>query len=211
MLAPRISAGASRYALALLTVVYVFNFVDRQILSILIVPIQRELGTSDTAMGFLTGVTFAVFYTLAGVPIARWADRGVRRDVIAVGLALWSGMTALSGFAHSFVQLALARVGVGVGEAACSPSAHSLIADYFPREKRATAMAIYSTGIHAGILIGFVSGGWIQQAFGWRAAFWIVGAPGIVLAIVTRFTLREPPRTALSESSAMRASSATSS
>lgn len=172
-------------------------------------PIQRELGTSDTAMGFLTGVTFAVFYTLAGIPIARWADRGVRRDVIAVGLALWSGMTALSGFAHSFAQLALARVGVGVGEAACSPSAHSLIADYFPRQKRATAMAIYSTGIHAGILIGFVSGGWIQQAFGWRAAFWIVGAPGIALAIVTRFTLREPPRTSLAESSASSAMAAT--
>ena len=174
---------------------YVVNFVDRQILSILIVPIQRELGTSDTAMGFLTGVAFALFYTLAGIPIARWADRGVRRDVISVGLALWSGMTALSGCAQSFVQLALARVGVGVGEAACSPSAHSLIADYFPREKRATAMAIYSTGIYAGILIGFLSGGWIQQSLGWRAAFWIVGAPGLALAIVTRFTLREPPRT----------------
>jgi predicted MFS family arabinose efflux permease len=185
----------ARYALALLTVVYVFNFIDRQILSVLIDPIQRELGVSDTAMGFLSGVTFAVFYTSAGIPIARWADRAVRRDVVAIGLALWSAMTALSGFARSFTHLALARIGVGVGEAACSPSAHSLIADYFPREKRATAIAIYSSGIHAGILFGFVLGGWIQEKLGWRAAFYVVGLPGLALAIVTRTTLREPPRT----------------
>jgi predicted MFS family arabinose efflux permease len=188
------ASRSAKYALALLTLVYVFNFIDRQILSILIDPIKRELGVSDTAMGFLTGVTFALFYTFAGIPIARWADRGVRRDIIALGLALWSGMTALSGLAHSFAHLALARVGVGVGEAACSPSAHSLIADYFPREKRATALAIYSTGIHAGILFGFLLGGWIQQTLGWRAAFFIVGAPGLLLAIVTRLTLREPQR-----------------
>lgn len=186
--------SSAKYALALLTTVYVFNFIDRQILSILIEPVQRELRVSDTAMGFLSGVTFAVFYTVAGIPIARWADRGVRRDVIALGLALWSGMTALSGLAQSFTHLACARIGVGVGEAACSPPAHSLIADYFPRQKRATAMAIYSTGIHAGIMFGFLLGGWIQQSFGWRAAFMIVGLPGLALAAVTRLTLREPPR-----------------
>jgi predicted MFS family arabinose efflux permease len=192
--APPFARSTARYALALLTAVYVVNFIDRQILSILIDPIKAELGVSDTAMGFLSGSAFALFYTFAGIPIARWADRGVRRDVIAVGLALWSGMTALSGVARSFAQLALARTGVGVGEAACSPAAHSLIADYFPREKRATAMAIYSTGIHAGILLGFVLGGWIREAFGWRAAFLCVGLPGLVLAVIVRLTLREPPR-----------------
>jgi len=191
---PPFARSTARYALALLTAVYVVNFIDRQILAILIEPIKAELGVSDTAMGFLSGSAFALFYAFAGIPIARWADRGVRRDVIALGLALWSGMTALSGIARSFAQLALARTGVGVGEAACSPAAHSLIADYFPREKRATAMAIYSTGIHAGILLGFVLGGWIREAFGWRAAFLCVGTPGLVLAVIVRWTLREPPR-----------------
>jgi predicted MFS family arabinose efflux permease len=194
ILSAGISRSSARYALALLTAIYVVNFIDRQILSILIDPIKEELAVSDTAMGFLSGSTFALFYTFAGIPIARWADRGVRRDVIALGLALWSGMTALSGAARNYAHLALARIGVGVGEAACSPAAHSLIADYFPREKRATAMAIYSTGIHAGIFLGFALGGWIREAFGWRAAFLSVGVPGLLLAIVARFTLPEPAR-----------------
>jgi predicted MFS family arabinose efflux permease len=189
------STSSAKYALALLTVVYVFNFIDRQILSVLIEPIQRELGVSDTAMGFLTGVTFAVFYTSAGIPIARWADRTSRRDAVAIGLALWSAMTALSGLAKNFAHLAFARVGVGIGEAACTPAAHSLIADFYPREKRATAIAIYSSGIHAGVLFGFLLGGWIQATLGWRAAFFVVGLPGLVLAVVTRVTLREPRRT----------------
>src|SRR5262249_31772995 len=131
---------------------------------------------------------------LAGIPIARAADRGTRRTVITLGLAAWSTMTALSGMVRTFGQLALARIGVGVGEAACSPPAHSLLADYFPPERRATALAIYSMGIHVGVLGGFVIGGWMSQYFGWRSAFLVVGLPGLVLAAVVRLTVREPPR-----------------
>jgi MFS family permease len=191
---PSVSPGYARYALGLLFVVYVFNFVDRQILSILLEPIKADLGVSDTAMGFLTGIAFALFYTVAGIPIARLADRRSRRTIIAVGLFVWSAMTAASGLARSFPQLALARVGVGIGEAACTPPAHSLLADYFPPERRATALAVYGMGIHVGILFGFLVGGWMNEMFGWRQAFWVVGLPGVVLAVVVRLTLREPLR-----------------
>jgi len=189
-----VSPGYARYVLGLLFVVYVFNFVDRQILAILLEPIKRDLGVSDTAMGFLTGTAFALFYTFAGIPIARLADRGVRRSVIAVGAALWSAMTAASGLAQSFAQLALARVGVGIGEAACSPPAHSLLSDYFPPERRATALALYAAGIHVGIAFGYLAGGWINQAFDWRTAFFVVGLPGLGLAVLVRLTVREPAR-----------------
>ena len=192
--APAASEGYSRYVLGVLFLVYVFNFIDRQILSILIDPIKEELGVSDTAMGFLTGFAFAIFYTVAGIPIARLADRGVRRSIIAVGLTVWSVATALCGLAGSFLQLAAARIGVGVGEAACSPPAHSLISDYFPPERRATAISIYNSGIAIGVLLGYVAGGWIAQFFGWRAAFFVVGAPGVLVALLVRFTVREPPR-----------------
>ena len=192
--APGRSPGYSRYVLGLLFVVYVFNFVDRQILSILLDPIKHDLGVSDTAMGFLTGCAFAVFYTFAGIPIARYADTGVRRSVIAAGAALWSAMTAASGFAQSFAQLALARIGVGVGEAACSPPAHSLISDYFPPERRATALAVYASGIHFGTAFGYLAGGAICEAFGWRAAFFVVGLPGLLVALLVRATVREPSR-----------------
>ena len=187
----RESQRYARYVLFVLFVVYIFNFIDRQILSILIDPIKEDLGVSDTAMGFLTGLAFAVFYTVAGIPIARLADRGVRRTIIAVGLAVWSLMTALSGAAQSFVQLALARVGVGVGEAACSPPAHSLISDYFPPEKRATAISFYNSGISIGVMFGYLAGGWIVQFFNWRVAFLVVGLPGILMAVVIRLTIRE--------------------
>lgn len=182
------------YALGLLAVVYVFNIIDRQILAILLESIKRDLQLSDTALGFLTGIAFALFYTFAGIPIARWADRGVRRSIIALGLAVWSGMTALTGFAQTFTHLALARVGVGIGEAACTPPAHSLISDYFPPERRATALSIYALGAPIGIMIGYVSGGWINEFFDWRTAFFVVGLPGLALAVVVRFTLQEPPR-----------------
>ncbi len=191
------AAGSRRYAnyvLGLLFVVYVFNFIDRQILSILLEDIKAELGVSDTAMGFLTGIAFALFYTVAGLPIARWADHGSRRTIIALGLAVWSVMTAASGLVRSFGQLVIARVGVGVGEAAGSPPAHSLIADYFPPERRATALSIYNMGINIGILFGFLAGGWINEFFGWRQAFFVVGLPGIALAVLVRFTIREPAR-----------------
>ena len=189
-----LSIGYRRYALGLLVVVYIFNFVDRSILSILLQSIKEEFQVSDTYLGFLSGIAFAAFYTVVGIPIARWADRGVRRNIIALAVLVWSGMTALTGLAGSFTQLALARIGVGVGEAGCSPPAHSLISDYFPPDRRATALAIYALGIPIGAGIGNLAGGWLNEFFDWRTAFIIVGAPGVLLALLVRLTLREPTR-----------------
>lgn len=183
-----------RYVLALLFVVYIFNFVDRNLLAILLQDIKLELGVSDTAMGFLTGTAFALFYTTAGIPIARLADRGRRTVVIALGLAAWSAMTAFSGLVRTFWQLALARVLVGVGEAAASPAAQSLLADYYPPERRATALAIYSMGANVGILLSLAGGGFIGQYFGWRTAFLVVGLPGLLLALLVWATIAEPER-----------------
>ena len=188
------SPAARQYALSVLVVVYTFNFIDRQILSILLEPIKNELGLSDTALGMLTGFAFALFYATLGIPIARFADKGNRRNLIALALAIWSAMTALSGLAQNFWHMLLARIGVGVGEAGCSPPAHSMIADYYPAERRATALGIYSLGIPVGILFGFLAGGWLNEFFGWRVAFFVVGVPGLLLAILVRFTLREPTR-----------------
>jgi len=187
--------GYRRWVLGLLFVAYVFNFIDRQILAILLQPIKQELGASDTAMGLLTGFAFALFYTFAGIPIARLADRSVRRSIIATGLAAWSLMTAVSGAARTFGELALARIGVGVGEAAFVPPAHSLISDYFPPRRRGTALAVFSMGVHVGTAFGFLLGGWIAQFFGWRRAFYAVGLPGLALALLVRLTVREPART----------------
>ena len=188
------SPAVRNYALSVLVVVYTFNFIDRQILSILLEPIKQDLGLSDSALGMLTGFAFALFYATLGIPIARFADRSNRRNLIAWALAIWSAMTAVSGLAQNFWHLLLARIGVGVGEAGCSPPAHSMLADYFPTENRATALGIYSLGIPFGILFGFIAGGWLNEFFGWRVAFFIVGVPGLLLAILVRFTLREPPR-----------------
>jgi MFS family permease len=192
---PGVFTEATRkYALGVLVVVYTFNFIDRQILSILLEPIKLELGLSDTQLGLLTGFAFAAFYATLGIPIARYADRNNRRNLIALALAVWSGMTALSGFAQNFWHLLLARIGVGVGEAGCSPPAHSMLADYFPANRRATALGVYSLGIPIGILFGFLAGGWINEFFGWRVAFFVVGVPGLLIALVVRYTMREPPR-----------------
>ena len=174
----------SRYVLGVLFFVYIFNYVDRQILTLLLIPIQKEFGASDQQMGLLTGFAFALFYTFAGIPLARIADTRSRTMLIAVGLAAWSALTAMSGFARSFIQLALARVGVGVGEAAASPASYSLIADYFPPERRSRALAVYSIGSNAGMLVGLSIGGIIAEHFGWRAAFFIVGAPGLLMAVI---------------------------
>ena len=182
------------YVLGVLFVVYIFNFIDRQILAILLQPIKEDLKVSDTAMGFLTGFAFALFYTFAGLPLARIADRWVRRSLIAISLATWSLMTAVSGLARGFTDLAVARIGVGIGEAGATPPAHSLIADYFPPEKRATAFAIYASGIYVGVGLGFWLGGWINDNYGWRMAFFVVGLPGVLMALIVRFTVREPPR-----------------
>jgi MFS family permease len=182
----------SNYVLGVLVLVYVMNYVDRQLISILIEPIKAEFGASDKQMGLLTGFAFAVFYTVAGIPVARLADVWVRRSVIAIGLALWSGMTALTGFSRSFLELALVRIGVGIGEAGGTPPSHALISDYFPPKRRATALGIFSLGVPIGTMVGYSLGGWLGDQFGWRAAFLWMGLPGLALALLVRLTVREP-------------------
>lgn len=194
MTQPSVTPGAARYGLFMLTVVYAFNFVDRQILVILQEPIKLEMGLSDAQLGLLSGFSFALVYITAGIPIAWWADRANRRNIIAVALTVWSGMTAVSGLAQNYTQLLLARIGVGIGEAGGSPPSHAMISDYYPAHQRGTAMAIYSTGVHLGILLGFIVGGVVSQYFGWRIAFFSVGIPGVLLAVVFFFTVKEPPR-----------------
>ena len=182
------------YVLAVLTVVYVFNFVDRQLLVILQEPIKAELNLSDTQLGLLTGFAFALFYVICGIPIARWADKGNRRTIIALALTIWSVMTAMCGLAANYTHLLLARVGVGVGEAGGSPPAHSMISDIFKPKNRALALSVYSIGIYIGILIGFAAGGFLADAFSWRLAFFVVGIPGVALALLVLLTVREPIR-----------------
>lgn len=191
---PGISRGTRRYVLGLLVVIYTFNFIDRQILAILLPAIKEEFLVSDTVLGLLAGTAFAVFYATLGIPIGQIADRWSRRNMIAISLAMWSAMTAASGLVTNFAQLALARIGVGIGEAGCSPAAHSLISDYYPPEQRSTAMGIYTVGISIGIMIAYLAGGWVVENIGWREAFLIVGIPGIVLAIVVWLTIKEPQR-----------------
>lgn len=178
----------------ILMLVYVLNFLDRQIVNILAEPISRDLKLSDTQIGLLTGLAFALFYTLLGIPIARYADnsRTNRVGLISISLAVWSGMTAICGLAQNFVQLALARVGVGVGEAGCTPAAHSLITDSVPSDKRSSAIAFYGLGIPIGSLLGLVIGGALNDAYGWRTAFTVVAVPGLLMAALLPFILREP-------------------
>ena len=176
----------------MLTLVYVFNFVDRQLIVILQESIKKELELSDTQLGLLSGFTFAIFYVTLGIPIARFADRSNRRNTVTVSLALWSIMTTLSGLARNFFQLLLARIGVGVGEAGGSPPAHAMISDYFPPEKRSTALSIYSTGIYFGLLTGFLMGGYLNQHLGWRTAFFIVGIPGVIFSFLFYASVKEP-------------------
>jgi len=191
---PYKSDKVRNYALGLLTVGYCFNFIDRQLLSILQEAIKVDLGLSDGQLGLLTGFAFAMFYVSAGIPIARWADKGNRRNIVSYAIGIWSLMTAISGLAMNYFQLFLARIGVGIGEAGGSPPSHSIISDIFPPEKRATAISIYSTGVNVGILFGFLFGGWLNEFFGWRIAFAVVGLPGILIALVIRYTIKEPIR-----------------
>lgn len=186
--------GRAKFTLAFLFVLYALNYLDRQLLSILMEPIRKELHLSDTQLGLLSGFAFAIFYATLGIPIARLADRHSRRNIIAIAVAIWSVMTALCGFAQGFVTLLLPRIGVGIGEAGASPPAHSMLSDYFPQRQRAAALAIYSAGIPVGILLGLAGGGWINQAFGWRAAFLVIGLPGLLLALLFQLTAREPVR-----------------
>jgi predicted MFS family arabinose efflux permease len=191
---PYAKVSTKYYAVGLLTVVYTFNFIDRQLLAILQESIKEELLLSDSQLGLLTGFAFALFYVTAGIPIARWADRGNRRNIVSYAVGIWSFMTAISGLAANYGQLLIARVGVGIGEAGGSPPAHSIISDIFPPEKRASALALYSTGVNIGIMFGFLFGGWLNEFFGWRTAFMVVGIPGILIALLVRFTLQEPIR-----------------
>jgi predicted MFS family arabinose efflux permease len=193
--APRfapVSASYGRYALTLLVAIYTVNFLDRQIITTIGESIKNDLHLTDSQMGALGGIFFAAVYTILGIPIARVADKQNRPWVMTISLALWSGFTVLSGFAKNYAVLAFARAGVGVGEAGCSPTAHSLLADYFPQEKRATALAIYSMGISIGTLLGMAIGGIVAEHYGWRNAFFVAGAPGLVFALLAIFTLREP-------------------
>lgn len=183
-----------KYALGILLIGYIINFVDRSILSLLLEPIKLELALTDSQLGFLGGLAFAVFYTFMGIPIAALADRRSRVKILAVSMVIWSAMTAICGLANNFLTLLLARIGVGVGEAGASPPSHSLISDYFPIETRATALSIYALGIPLGTMIGSFVGGWGADTVGWRYTFFLVGIPGIIFAFIVWFTLREPPR-----------------
>lgn len=184
--------------LALLTLIYLFNFMDRQIMSVLAEPIKLELGLSDTQLGLLTGFMFALFYTTFGVPVAWLADRTRRTWVIAGACALWSGFCAACALATGFFSLAAARIGVAVGEAGGVAPSYSLIADRFPVASRGRALAIYSLGVPLGLGVGTAAGGWIAASFGWRVAFVAVAAPGLVLAVLLLLLVREPSRLASS-------------
>ncbi|PHR62469.1 MAG: MFS transporter [Robiginitomaculum sp.] len=188
------SSGYRTLVLGTLTVIYTFSFVDRLVFSILQEDIKADLGLSDLQVGMVSGLAFALFYALMGLPIAWAADRYNRVNIITASLALWSVFTVACGAAGSFWQLFLARVGVGFGEAGCTPPSHSLLSDYYQPEERAGALAIYSLGIPIGALIGLVAGGWLVQTFNWQTAFLVVGLPGVFVAIIARMWLKEPKR-----------------
>jgi predicted MFS family arabinose efflux permease len=182
------------YVVGVCFVVYTVNFVDRQILAILLSPIKQELGLKDVHLGLLSGTAFGIFYATLGIPIGRLADRYSRKNVMTICIVLWSAMTALCGTARSFAALLFYRVGVGVGEAGGSPPAISLISDYVSPERRASALALFSMGVPVGILIGFLAGGYLREYIGWRLAFVVVGLPGILVAVLVYLTVREPYR-----------------
>ena len=182
------------YVVGLLAVVNLFNYMDRMLLSVLLPDIKHELSLSDSQLGLLTGLAFALFYATAGLPIARLADLWIRKRIIALSLVAWSLMTAVSGAAQTFWHLAAARVGVGVGEAGCVPASQSLISDTVPFRRRPVAFSVHLAGSMVGIMLGLALGGWIAQHFGWRNAFLILGLAGIPLAVIVSFTLREPVR-----------------
>ena len=191
---PHTTPAYANYVLAVMVLMYTMNYLDRFVLTILVNDIKRDLELSDSMMGFLMGPAFAIFYVLGGFPIARWADRSSRRLVIGLGLTFWSAFTALSGLVRNATELAIARVCIGVGEAAGAAPAHSLISDYFPPEKRATALSFFQGGVYLGSMLGLVIGGLLAEPLGWRATFIAVGLPGLAVALLIRWTVREPPR-----------------
>ena len=191
------SRAQAHWALAVLTLVYAMNLIDRQIMGVLIEPVKKEFGASDTAMGFLTGLAFAAFYSALAIPFARYADRANRRNFVAWCCMGWSVMTGLCGMAMSFTQLALARMGVAVGEAGGSAPSLSMIADLYPRAQRSRAMSVYMLGPHLGTLFGLGAGAWIAHQYGWRTAFIVMAVPGILAALLLRWTCVEPLRGSL--------------
>jgi MFS family permease len=192
--APMFSDSYKTTVLGLLVVAYTFNFIDRTIIATIGQAIKVDLKITDTQLGLLGGIYFALLYTLLGIPIARLAERFNRVNIISAAILIWSGFTALCGTATSFAQLAAYRFGVGFGEAGLSPPAHSLISDYYEPRKRASALAVYSFGIPLGTMFGAVAGGWLAQNFSWRAAFVLVGLPGVLIAIAVKLMIKEPPR-----------------
>ena len=190
----RVSRGYLNYVVAVLWVVMLLRFVDLQIVAVLLESIRREFEVSDTLLGLMTGSAFAIFYGTLGVPIAWLADRYNRRNIIVASVGLWSAMTALCGLAGSFTALFIARMGVGVGEAGGQPPAYSLVSDYVPPEKRSSVFAILNSAVPFGVFCGFIIGGWVNLHYGWRAAFMVVGLPGVLIALLIWLTVREPPR-----------------
>jgi MFS family permease len=180
--------------LALLTLTYFFSYMDRQILAILQEAIRKDLHLEDWQLGLLAGLAFAVFYATLGIPVAWLADRSSRKKIIAVSLAIWSAMTAASGLAQNFPQLLLARIGVGIGEAGSSPPSHSIIADLYPPDRRAGAMGVYSLGVVLGAALGTFIGGLVASAYGWRTAMFVIGLPGVALAVIVWLFVVEPRR-----------------
>ncbi len=187
------------YVLALLTIIYALNFLDRTIFNVLIEPIKKEFALSDTTMGLLAGFGFVLFYSLLGIPIARMADRLNRRNIVALAFAFWSAMTYLCGLASSVTALALARIGVGIGESAGTPASQSMIADLFDKNERPRALGIYAIGTYLGVFLGYFIGGYVNQHYGWRMAFFTAGLPGVALAGVLWLTISEPRRGAMAE------------
>ncbi|MEJ0042689.1 MAG: MFS transporter [Rhizomicrobium sp.] len=180
------------YVLVMVTLIYVVNYMNRQIVNILLPQIKAEFHLTDTQLGLLAGPVFAVVYAVLGLPLAQVADRVNRRSLIAVTLALFSATTFLAGFVANFVQLLVARFTTGIGEAGTSPAVSSMISDIYPPEQRATALGFYSGGLNIGLLIAFFGGGWFAEHYGWRAAFMAAGAPGVVLVFLFLFTVSDP-------------------
>jgi MFS family permease len=203
------SKSYTRYAMFLLLGIYIVNFLDRQVINILAEPIKNDLGLADWQLGLMSGLAFAVFYTFLGIPIARMAERKNRPFIIGGAVAVWSGFTALCATAGNFYQLIAYRIGVGIGEAGCTPPAHSLIVDYTPKDKRASALAFYSMGTPIGGLLGLVMGGIVADAYGWRTAFLVAGAPGLIFSALAFFTLKEPRKVMASHAKNMVIASAT--
>jgi MFS family permease len=185
-------AGYKSYLLAVLLVVLVFNKVEHAALGVLLQDMKTDLDLTDTQLGLLSGIAFTLFYAVMGIPVARWADRGNRVTIISITTALQCGALALSGLTVNFIQLLLVRVGVAVGEAGCVAPANSLIADYFARAERARATSRYMLGYPLSAVLGLFLGGWLNELYGWRVTFMVLGLPGIALALLVHFTLREP-------------------